>query len=258
MKFIMFPFPGHYGDKFFQLDHNRWHVPYVLMRDKLLAEGHSVQVFPAEVDKENDVGIYFDSPEYPAPLTKRSICIMHEPPVVKPRQYERINGLPFTRILTHVLQLTNDKNIFYCPNPLVKPLVTYEPGPRSKHCVAIYSNKVFHGPGELYTARRLAILSFGKDVDLYGPGWEKDPEILTTVNYCGKFNGPKVEVMKDYKYAIAFDNMYSDGYCSEKLPDAINAGCIPIHRGWMPDYPFEQAYEEPWVEYVLAHIKAIL
>jgi len=254
MKFIFFPFPGSPGDKLFELNSERWHAPFIMLRDKLMDRGYSIQSFPAEVDKENDVGIYFDVPEYNAPLTKKSLCIMFEPKCVKPRQYERIKALPFTKILTHARELVNKDNIRYCPFPLVKPIKVYEPGPREKVCVAIYSNKHFEGEGELYTARRQAILSFGKDCDLYGVGWQDDPEIIATVNWLGRLNGSKVDVMKDYKYAIAFDNMWSEGYCSEKLPDAINAGCIPLHRGWLPDYSFESVYEEPWSDYVVAHI----
>lgn len=257
-KIIFFPFVGSPGDKLFELNSERWHAPFVMLRDKLIAQGHTVQAFPCPVEKESAIGIYFDSPEYPAPLTKRSIAILFEPPCVKPRQYERIKGLPFSKVLTHFKEAVDNSKIFYCPYPLVKPSVIYPAGPREKMCVAVYSNKHFDGPGQLYDARRQQILSWGKDLDLYGPGWSNDPEVMETVNYMGPFMGPKIEIMKQYKYAVAYDNCISEGYCSEKLPDAINAGCIPIHRGWIPDYPFEQAYESPWSDYVVAHIKEIL
>ena len=41
----------------------------------------------------------------------------------------------------------------------------------------------------------------------------------------------KLEFLKDYKFSICFENSKTDGYISEKLSDAFEAGTIPIYYG---------------------------
>ena len=41
----------------------------------------------------------------------------------------------------------------------------------------------------------------------------------------------KVETMKDYNYAVAFENSYSPGYVTEKVFDAYVSGAIPLYAG---------------------------
>jgi hypothetical protein len=160
--------------------------------------------------------------------------------------------------LTYVRELVNNDKIFYSPFPLIKYngiIPVYKN--KSKIC-AIYGNKFFNRPGELYTARRQQILSWGKEIDLYGRGWQEDREILDTVNWCGPWNGNKIELLSRYKYTICYENMNIEGYCSEKLPDAIQAGCIPIHRGWELDYPLTYAFEDNWIKLVYKHILEVI
>lgn len=57
-------------------------------------------------------------------------------------------------------------------------------------------------------------------------------EKSTPVDTFGKagnmFNGPKIQVMEDYRFAIASENSLGFGYVTEKLPEAWDAGCIPL------------------------------
>lgn len=45
------------------------------------------------------------------------------------------------------------------------------------------------------------------------------------------YPGPKVELLKYFKYNICFENTISKGYITEKLLEAKVAGCIPIYYG---------------------------
>jgi len=264
MKCIFFPPTGFRGDEWLEppvglsFDAvNAWNRPWIAIKDRLVDAGIDVQCFPCEVDRENDCAIYFDTPRYAAPLVKKSVLVTLEPPVVNPRQYERMKALPFARILTFVLELVDNKRVFYCPFPLVeyKPTVDVV---RDKKIVAVYSNKLFDAPGELYTARRLQMLSWGKDLDLFGPGWGNDTEMIATVNYCGKWNGNKTDLLRQYSYNICYENCDVAGYATEKFGDCVQAGCIPIRRGWMPNYPMEDAFENKWSEYVFSHLMQTL
>lgn len=46
-----------------------------------------------------------------------------------------------------------------------------------------------------------------------------------------EFGDDKVSFMSNYKFAICPENMDTEGYVTEKIFDAILAGCIPIYNG---------------------------
>ena len=41
----------------------------------------------------------------------------------------------------------------------------------------------------------------------------------------------KIEKLKEYKFNIAFENSYHDGYITEKILEPFGAGCIPLYSG---------------------------
>jgi alpha(1,3/1,4) fucosyltransferase len=47
----------------------------------------------------------------------------------------------------------------------------------------------------------------------------------------GKWADPKVAFMQPYKFAITFENAQQVGYTTEKIVDAMRAGCIPVYWG---------------------------
>ncbi len=72
-------------------------------------------------------------------------------------------------------------------------------------------------------------------LDLYGPGWDKggkNPRETENIKkiYRG-FADDKRLTLKNYKFAFAFENAVFPGYVTEKIFDAMFAGCIPIYLG---------------------------
>ncbi len=41
----------------------------------------------------------------------------------------------------------------------------------------------------------------------------------------------KVKLLEDYKFTIAFENSYHQGYNSEKITEPLESGCIPLYNG---------------------------
>ena len=104
---------------------------------------------------------------------------------------------------------------------------------KKKFCCMITSNKHSSLPNELYSERirLLAYLSKREDVDLYGMGWENTPIQELRSLYKGRVSH-KVEALKNYKYAIAFENFRgAPGYITEKIFDCFAAGCVPLYDG---------------------------
>lgn len=94
---------------------------------------------------------------------------------------------------------------------------------------------------ELYLKRIEAIKFFANDltIDLYGYGWEKPvPGVSKAHNfaiaqtYKGTIpTGQKLNILKNYKFCICFENSSFPGYITEKILDCFYAGVIPIYLG---------------------------
>jgi alpha(1,3/1,4) fucosyltransferase len=57
------------------------------------------------------------------------------------------------------------------------------------------------------------------------------PGAVTVHGYDAQSGPYKIDLLRQYKFALAFENAEWPGYTSEKLTDAMFANCIPIHWG---------------------------
>ena len=109
--------------------------------------------------------------------------------------------------------------------------------------------KTFFSPSFRYAlennfqTKRLEAIGFWgnlKKLDLYGGRWNKKTDIPSDIwkkieplipqIYKGRCKD-KIEVISNYKFAIAFENSPSAGYVTEKIIDCFVAGVIPIYLG---------------------------
>lgn len=163
-----------------------------------------------------------------------SFCL--ESPIYAPLFYDRIPEIK--NIFPYQILFEGGTHHTYFPSfdpEDVKPLVPWE---KRKPLVMIASNKHYSGMESYYSGskafqwaidhqlqdkRYQAIQHFRNlgVLDLYGHGW-------------GAFAKPvedKLETMRDYKFAICFENGSYPGYITEKIIDCFVAGVIPIHAG---------------------------
>jgi len=94
-----------------------------------------------------------------------------------------------------------------------------------------------HNIKELYSERIKAIEFFSHKsyFDLYGFYWDnfgKNKENFNFIKKCyrGKIED-KIEILRNYKFALCFENAVMEGYITEKIFDALMAGCVPIYYG---------------------------
>lgn len=256
MRVVIFPENGYFGDKWLSPAMNDWHIGNHVLKNELEQAGYEVCVWPCEVDKDKDLGIYFDSIVYPHPVCEKSLYIALEPPVVIPRFYERLAGWPYKRILTFCRAFVDETRVFWSPYPILRykrPLK----GSHERNLCAITSNKGSNHSHALYNARRQAYLAYGPALDLAGKGWLADQEMCTTVNVITEPIQDKVQFLSHYKAALVIENQEIEGYCSEKYWDCIQAGTYPVYRGWYPDYTLDDCDERAFAKRILTHIKAI-
>jgi hypothetical protein len=51
------------------------------------------------------------------------------------------------------------------------------------------------------------------------------------------FGQEKIEALSHYQYCLCPENYSMPGYMTEKLPDALAAGCMPLYLGWGSRWP---------------------
>lgn len=258
MRVAIFPPSGYEGEKFYQPVENDWHVLHIELRRQLEEAGYQVIVYPCEVDVKADTGIYFEH-QLIVPLTDRSILVMIEPPVVRPRQYEVVTGLPYTRIFTHVQNICDQKRIFFSPVPVPSYDKDLSHIKRDKHLCAItgfvpHDWPAYNHPEALYAQREWIYRSFGKQLDLYGHRWHLW-EYINEVNYLGVV-ADKIAKLAEYKNAIVFENW--EGFASEKIYHCVMAGTRPIYRGNREAVlPLREVTEKPWAARIVNAVREL-
>lgn len=100
---------------------------------------------------------------------------------------------------------------------------------KRKFCNFVYKNNRVSGDGVKLRGEFFKLLSKYKHVDSPGQVHNNMKNAITPRN--GNWHQGKLDFIKDYKFTIAFENSNSDGYTTEKLPDAFYANTIPIYFG---------------------------
>lgn len=192
---------------------------------------------------------------------KNCTLIRMEPSVVLPDNFSRSHLKKFGKVITVGGDHSPQSNCVYWPLvwPKQSEIQAMTKVGRLDRIVLINGNKTSFVRGELYSLRRSAIRNFG-NLDLYGTDWSSKffTRLTTAVRSLGhtllslktptisglklwfrtypNAKGPvldKIDVMSKYKYALVIEN--SSEYMSEKLMEALFAGCIPIYVGPNPE-----------------------
>lgn len=108
----------------------------------------------------------------------------------------------------------------------------------------ISMNKGSSHPRELYSARLESIRYFENncedDFDLYGVGWNRPASFLqkifpSTVEKHSAYRGVvknKWDVLPYYRFCLCYENIQGEpGWVTEKIFDAMRAGCVPVYWG---------------------------
>lgn len=106
---------------------------------------------------------------------------------------------------------------------------------RKKFCCFIVSNNNAE-PSMLDPSksnRQLFFEELGKYQKVDSPGRYKNnvPPIEVDPSSGKSFYAAKIEFMRQYRFALTFENSSSPGYTTEKMVHAMVAGCIPIYWG---------------------------
>ena len=112
------------------------------------------------------------------------------------------------------------------------------------------SNKFSYHADELYS-ERVRVINFFNDnkipnFHLYGPDWNRfiikypilsfiSRKLITIKKYLSIYKGiatNKIKIASKYKFCFCYENRKNfNGHVSEKIFDAMRAGCVPIYWG---------------------------
>jgi len=162
---------------------------------------------------------------------RQKILFAWEPPTVQPEIWDPKIQAQFEKIYTWNDDLVDNIRYFkfYYPVfvPRISPLVPYE---ERKFLTLIVSRLSSPHPHELYSERERLIRFFEArpdlEFDLYGRHWSKRNFRV----WKGEIPD-KLAVLKQYRFAIAYENSIETGYITEKLWDCLIAGVVPIYWG---------------------------
>ena len=235
----------------------KYHVLY----DVFKKNGYEIATDDIHSIKSSEIVIYTDLPKK-LPLKKdiyKSYLIMNESPLIRPDNFDKTKHKYFNKIFTWHDDFIDNKKYFKFNISFAAPKEIHKSHTsRSNFCCLIIGNKDSDHPDELYSERKKLIRWFENnhpnDFDLYGVGWNKyrfkGIKPLRALNkfpflqnimfkYFGErypsYKGEvvnKFESMQGYKFAICYENIKNiSGYITEKILDAMLAGCIPIYWG---------------------------
>ncbi len=165
------------------------------------------------------------TPNYKGPLAEYLLVL--EPPLVQPWAYKRKYRERFRRVFSFYGPCMRNTITYRHRLPPLWPALPERPvtdtKPRIHGVVAVCSNKYDHRRADLHLIAEECRRT-GRQFDVYGAvpfdePWYKGP----TQN--------KIATMARYRWSFCPENESISGYCTEKLPEALAAGCIPIYYG---------------------------
>lgn len=131
-----------------------------------------------------------------------------------------ISHMPRTHIVTNAIQLPEFEDLI---TRNVRPHLAETP--KTKFCAFLYSND-FAKPRKEFCKKLMDY----KRVDCMGQVLH-NTDIPEGYGRDGQWEQTQLQIYKDYKFVIAFENSSADGYVTEKIVQALLAGAVPIYWG---------------------------
>lgn len=222
--------------------HDGCNLAMIGLRNEIIKRGHNCTFLTQKNSNQLDKDCWFFVLDVPrdekiqkiitSHPKERSILIIGEPPSVSPLSYDVKRHTDYKQAFTYFNELADNAFyfLFYYPQPFLNVIKDVVPFSEKKFCTMIIGEHTSSHPDELYSARR-ATLSFYENnhphkFDFYGWGWNSRGHPC----YRGTVDN-KLSYLRKYKFAFCYENMKSSTYVTEKIFDALHAGCVPVYWG---------------------------
>jgi alpha(1,3/1,4) fucosyltransferase len=226
--------------------------------------GHQVNTLDMS-DGPFDAAIFFDHPTFLNAYYRRLrqtktelYLFLMENELNRPDNYWKCNHKDFKKVFTWNPELADgEKYILFFHSMKIPASLKIDVRRKTKFAVVVAAQKYSTHKRALYKERIDVIRWYEREhpdkFDLYGQRWDRfyfNNRLWRLNMFLAKFyqkfpgrfvthhfpscRGPvdrKVEVMRDYKFAIVYENAVFPGYLTEKIFDAFFAGCVPVYLG---------------------------
>jgi len=256
----------------------------IRLQSSLARAGFEMRPFTAWVGTLPDVAVFFDCPRMDDPDLRRCLThavpfllVISENFHLQPHATYREVKLLARKILTYDLDEVDGQKVFWLPYSLDiqagrqnRELALRQARP---HLLGMINSwKKSEIPGDLYRKRNRLAIQVGKilkgEMFLAGPGWDRHmvhslkwqrslakrcPSLARSLfrwpnsAYRGVLGlgRAKLQALATCEFALVPENCSSlRGYITEKIFNALFAGCIPIYQGhpeatrWLPSETF--------------------
>jgi len=103
--------------------------------------------------------------------------------------------------------------------------------PRKYRCCLIAASRPPRRvASDLLSARLRFAQALADQLHVYGRGWDRCPFPELRLNWRG-IPPYKQAILRNYEFALCFENSDSAGYITEKLVDALMGGTVPLYYG---------------------------
>ena len=241
--------------------------PMVHLGKRLRARGHEASTLDMEPLSHYSAAVFLDHPTFLNSkfrelrrLGTKLYLVLCENPAMRPDNYWRCNHGPFEKVFTWDPSWIDNKKYFKFHLPIKTPdpvQFRIDRAEKQKFCLTIASQKYSSHSRQIYTERVKAIRWFEQshpeEFDLFGTDWDRRyftrrlarfnlvlqrlykqfPNSFRTRNFTS-WRGlvpSKNATMRKYKFSICYENAVFPGYVTEKMLDALFAGCVPIDLG---------------------------
>lgn len=240
--------------------------PFVYMKRFFQERGWGLATIDTEPLENFDAVVFLDHPTIFNPWFRRLArekrvpiyLVMFECPAVRPDNWVKRNHAAFTKVFTWHPAWVDGRKYIQVHIPLKLPtFAPYQASQADKFCCLISSQKYSWDRQELYTERVRAIRWFERnhpdEFDLYGQRWDRYyltglPSVINPVlaRIYEQFPGlprlkkfpswrgsvkRKHDILKQYRFCICYENSSYPGWTTEKMLDAMFAGCVPVYLG---------------------------
>jgi len=189
----------------------------------------------------------------------KMILVLWEPPIINPKAYLKKYTDHFGVIYSPSKKWLKGNNVYYFKYPVdkIKAYQTRNFKTRLNNPIVMQNNKINFFVGEKYSLRRSVLfesLLLHYPIFLYGGGWNRVPipealkafirytqfrkhglsrnclaHIFSKYPYYKGVALNKNRKLSEHKICVVIENHNS--YVSEKLFDALNAGCLTVYIG---------------------------
>lgn len=239
---------------------------FVVAGQRLRELGHQVATLDMDALEKFDAAVFFDHPTFLDPYfrklrklkNKKLYLFLFENEANRPDNYWRRNHRDFDKVFTwHTSWIDHKKYFPFAYSMRIPSPFVVNTAEKKKFCVTIASQKYNPHATELYSERVRAIRWFENahpdEFDLYGQGWDRRyitgplaRANLLLLKLYPKFPhsfrshrfpswrgavANKNTVMREYKFALCYENAVFPGYVTEKIFDGFFAGCVPVYLG---------------------------